>query len=172
MGEDLERHDAPKRPIDLECDIHQVSVGKDQIIVLAGKLHGKVYELFVARSKRQFDTDKGIIRKVKSGHYDLVSLTNEVMIENIGKSFGDNIDRTLARLVSMSLRHGVPLKFIVEQLNKSDEFIRFDKSVSRVLKKYIKDGEEYEGEMCPVCFSKLFYQEGCIKCRCGWSKCG
>ena len=26
--------------------------------------------------------------------------------------------------------------------------------------------------ICPECGNTLFYQEGCVNCRCGYSKCG
>jgi hypothetical protein len=113
----------------------------------------------------------GKIVKVKKNHYRLYH-NSEILIDDLGK-FGSTVERSLARFISMSLRHGVPLKFIVEQLNKSDDFMAFDKSVSRVLKQYIKDGETYESEVCPECKSKLIYFDGCIKCsKCFWSKCG
>jgi len=77
----------------------------------------------------------------------------------------------------MNLRHGTPLQLIVDQLQKNEfaGFFDFDKCVSRVLKKYIKEGEiVISSDVCPECGSKLIYVEGCKSCSnktCGWSKC-
>ena len=73
----------------------------------------------------------------------------------------------------MSLRHGVPLQFIIDQLQRSKEFLGFEKAVSRVLKHYMKEGEVYESkDKCSKCGGKLIFQEGCYVCKsCGNSAC-
>jgi len=175
-NEVLFRKDAPRRPQELECDMFLVKVKDDYIAVLVGKLKGMLYEMFVGGTNEKLkevlkEHKLGKIIKVKKNHYRLYH-NEDILIEDLGK-FGSTVERSLARFISMSLRHGVPLKFIVEQLNKSDDFMSFDKSVSRVLKQYIKDGEVYESEVCPECKNKLVYYDGCIKCsNCFWSKCG
>jgi hypothetical protein len=75
----------------------------------------------------------------------------------------------------MSLRHGTPLQFIVDQLGKSLDFLSYDKAIARVLKFYIGKGEKVlSKEVCPECGSGLIYIEGCKSCSamCGYSKCG
>lgn len=174
-NENVSRRDAPKRPQDLECDIKVLKVKSDHMVILVGKLNGMLYEMFVAiideKDKEKYEKHtSGIIRKVKTNHYRLLC-NEEILIDNLGK-FGSTVERSLARFISMSIRHGVPLRFIVEQLNKSDDFTSFDKSVSRVLKQYIKDGESYK-EICESCGSKMIYYDGCVKCsQCTFSKCG
>jgi len=171
-GKGIERKEAPKRPQDLECDVHHVKVGKDHLVVLAGKLKGKLYEVFVAKTEKELAYDTGTIRKEKRNHYDFL-VGDKVVIDNLGKNFGGSVERTLARFISMGLRSGVALTLIVEQLTKGDDFFSFDIAVSRVLKKYIKNGEVYEADVCDVCKSKLIYYDGCIKCsNCTWTKCG
>ena len=74
----------------------------------------------------------------------------------------------------MSLRHGTPLQFIVEQLNKDTNFLDCERGIARVLKKHIRDGERaITGEkLCGACGEHLIYKEGCLTCpHCGWSKC-
>jgi ribonucleoside-diphosphate reductase alpha chain len=74
----------------------------------------------------------------------------------------------------MSLRHGVSLQFIVTQLLKDKNFVGFEKSVARVLKKYIKSGERVQtSDNCPECKEpSLIYEEGCKRCTsCGWTAC-
>lgn len=174
----VERANASKRPNELECDIHQISVNKEKHIVLVGKLNGSLYEMFVTKNsdgKIDINNHKtGIIRKEKKGHYNLIikNGVEKVVVDDIGKSF-DNIYGSLSRFVSMSLRHGVPLQFIVEQLQKDSNFISFEKAVSRVLKKYIKEGEKVmTNQKCPECKGDLVYRDGCLSCpACGWSKC-
>jgi hypothetical protein len=57
-------------------------------------------------------------------------------------------------------------------MSKSKHFMGFERAVSRVLKKYIKDGEKVmTGDVCPECGGNLRYIEGCVSCTCGWSKC-
>jgi ribonucleoside-diphosphate reductase alpha chain len=174
----VERGHAPKRPKDLECDIHQISVNKKKHIVLIGKLNGSLYEVFVTKNQdEKMDINhhkNGIIRKEKKGHYTLIVKNGEerCIVNNIGKSF-DNIYASLSRFISMSLRHGVPLQFIIDQLQKDSNFVSFEKVVSRVLKKYIKEGEKVmSNQKCPECGSELIYRDGCLSCpQCGWSKC-
>ena len=77
-------------------------------------------------------------------------------------------------MISMALRHGTPLQFIVSQLQKDTLFTDRERSIARVLKSYIKEGEEVvtsEGS-CPECNGKLIYSDGCMICpSCGHSKC-
>ena len=67
----------------------------------------------------------------------------------------------------------MPLEFIVDTLQKSVGFDRFEKVVARVLKKYIKDGEKVmTSDKCPSCGSDLVYENGCKVCKnCGNSTC-
>jgi ribonucleoside-diphosphate reductase alpha chain len=170
------RRNAPKRPDELECDIHRVTVKGQKIIVLVGKHKGSLYEIFVdddASNKIDIQYDQGVIKKISRGRYDLVvkNGSEKLIVENLSKNFGGTYG-VLARLVSMSLRHGTPLQFVVDQLGKTNEFVGFEKGVSRVLKKYIKDGEKVmTGEVCPECGSELQFKEGCVSCLCGWSRC-
>ena len=80
----------------------------------------------------------------------------------------------ITRLASMSLRHGANIKFIVEQLNKSNGNITsFGKAVARILKKYIPEGA-ISKDKCTECGEEsMVYEEGCKKCNsCGASYCG
>ena len=104
----IKRQDAPKRPQDLECDIHEMNVvidgKKERFVSLVGKLHGTVYEIFVTRDlKNKLDFAKhttGIIRKLKKGRYDLIIKNGEehVYIEDISSVF-DTKFASVSRLV-------------------------------------------------------------------------
>lgn len=170
---------APARPEFVECDIYEIKVNKEPLIVLVGKVEDKPYEVFVtANSEKAIDLHKqkhGYIQKRKRGHYDLIddSESENVILPNIGAAF-DSEYGTLGRFISMSLRHGVPVEFIVDQLAKDKNFAGFEKGVSRILKKYIRDETPIlTSEKCPSCGSdSLMYKEGCKTCvSCGWSKC-
>lgn len=167
-----------KRPDELPCDIHEAKYKDDKFIVLIGLNNGEPYEVFVTpNNNNEVDVEKykkGIIKKVKSNHYNLIveNGVTKTMVNNIGKSF-DSLYGTLSRMVSMSLRHGVSLHFIVDQLNKDSGFVAFEKVLSRILKKYIKDGTKASTkDVCPVCNENLIFVNGCKSCPKGcWSKC-
>jgi ribonucleoside-diphosphate reductase alpha chain len=98
---------------------------------------------------------------------------DELVIKDISETFKDTNYAWATRQFSTSLRHGVPVNFIVEQLSKDagSDFHSFGKVIGRVLKKYIPDGSKAT-EKCPSCESKLVFQEGCVLClNCGFSKC-
>jgi ribonucleoside-diphosphate reductase alpha chain len=84
---------------------------------------------------------------------------------------------SLTRMVSLSLRHGVPVNFIVEQLRKDkySDITSFSTALAKVLSKsYVSDGTKYRLEKtCENCGSQdLQYMQGCMTCAaCGVSKC-
>jgi ribonucleoside-diphosphate reductase alpha chain len=164
---------SPKRPTDLECDIYTMQVNKQRVVALVGLYEGAPYEVFITddpdKELRIKNRTKGIIRKVKSGKYDLI-LDEECIIEDIGMVFNHDWG-TLGRMLSSQLRHNIPLQFIVEQLNKTQSFGTFSKAVARVLKKYMQIIVERKA-ICPECGEKMVNEGGCITCKaCGWSKC-
>ena len=170
---------SPKRPEFVECDIYQITVNKEPHIVLVGIIEGKPYEVFVTKNiDKEFNLlsyKKGALHKKKQGYYNLIVYNGDdkVIIENLIEKF-DTVYGTLSRFISMSLRHKVPIDFIVDQLAKDKNFISFEKSVGRILKKYIKENTLVKtSEVCPVCqSSQLMYKEGCKTCvSCGWGKC-
>jgi ribonucleoside-diphosphate reductase alpha chain len=63
---------------------------------------------------------------------------------------------------------------LVSGLQLDNESINTWKNgVERALKKYVPDGKEATGQICPECSDVLVYQEGCMTCKnCGHSRCG
>ena len=177
--EKIPRRWAPVRPEELPCDIHKVtSRGKSHIIIL-GFYHSSLYELFMLDDAdgtlKKILPGNGVVRKGRGGRYDLIHRngTETVVLEDFTRRF-QSPDASLGRLISMALRHGTPLQFVVDQLSKDSSFLDFEKSVSRVLKKYIKEGEEVitSDNRCQECGGGLIFSDGCVACRdCGWSKC-
>jgi len=172
---------APKRDKELDCEIHYSNVMGKSWVFFVGITEGRPYDIFGGKQ-----TNIDIPKKFKTGRikkngrvegvrtYDLILGDEEIIIKDIAKEFSPDIGAN-TRIISTMLRHGIPIKFICEQLNKIGEeadLFCFEKSVARVLKKYIKDGEKAGGK-CPECDGDLIYTDGCVRClQCGWSKCG
>lgn len=163
---------APKRPTDLPCDVYKVTVKGAQYNVIIGLNNDEPYEVMVACGDHPelSKIKTGILRKKTRGHYQLL-LGDEMIIENVTESCNPGED-ALTRMTSAALRHGVPLKFLLEQLSKSKDSINsFAKAISRCLRRYV-DQNETTGLQCPNCSFELKFTEGCISCsQCGYSKC-
>lgn len=185
------QHDAPKRPDKLPCEVHRstIKVGPDQYedwIIFVGIMEGKPYEIFGGTTEnielpKKVTGGHIVKRSFKSGgKYDFYygDAADPTKIKNIVSQFG-NPDRGWAtRMISLSLRHGAPIQYVVEQLqrDKGTDLWDFQKVIARVLKKFIEDGTQAKAEkVCPECGDEdsLRYQEGCLSCQsCGMSKCG
>ena len=176
--EDIPYHCAPKRPQTLECDIHHCTVKGEKWLVLIGMFNGKPYELFCGTQEDLYlprSVTTGYITKDK-GQYNL-SIQNKrtnVEYKNIADILMTAEQKALTRMISLSLRHGVPLEFITKQLRKSkNDITDFASAVSRVLGKYETQDVD-EGEKCPKCGELMIKREGCVQCsdeNCGYSKC-
>jgi len=176
-GTKIIKRSAPKRPKELECDIHHVTAKGKDWIVLVGLLYNDPYEVFAFKQKyisisKQIKTGKLI--KIKSGYYSL-ELENGAILGNINEMFERDEEEALTRTLSMALRHGVDIKYSIEQLNKAEgTIISFSKAIARTLKKYIPDNTVPSNAKCPKCDDPvgLVYKEGCEMCKsCGFSKC-
>ena len=176
--------DAPKRPEVLECDIYHTSVKGQKWVVLVGLLDGKPYEVIGGEASqieipRKFK--KGMLTKrtfkTTNSKYDLV-IGNEdpLSIKDVVSVFDNANHAGYTRTISLALRHGAPVQYLVEQMQKDKEadLFSFSKVIARCLKNYIVDGTKVD-KTCPHCGAEgsLVYQEGCVTCKsCGSSKCG
>jgi ribonucleoside-diphosphate reductase alpha chain len=172
MDKIIVRH-APKRPKKLPCDIYKVTYQGKTWIVFVGLLDNKPYEIFAGTSEDVTipkNITDGYIIKQKSRHYSF-EYDGEIIINNICKTFANKENDAFARTISMGLRHGAPIQYVVETLNKSEgDITHLAKVLARTLKKYIEDGQV--AGKCPDCGTPLLYREGCICCpSCGFSKC-
>jgi len=171
IGQKTSSH--PKRLQTLDADIYSVSVKGEKYCVVVGLQNGVPYEIFGGHLNGiglKSNFKKGKITKVKRGQYALEF--DDVNIEDFSKQFTPT-EQILFRMVSLNMRHGVPLKFIIEQLYKAaNDITSMASAAARVLKKYIPDGEVATGHVCPSCGSKeLHYMGGCVSCSCGWARC-
>ena len=166
-------HTAPERLPILDADVHIVTVKGDKFCIAVGIQNGQPYEIFGGHLNGlglKSNFKKGKIHKVKNKQYSLE--IDDITIDDFSKQFTPT-EQIMFRLASTSLRHGVPIQFIVEQLQKATEDITsMGSAAARVLKKYIPQGEVAKGQSCPSCGNGLVYLEGCVSCTtCGWSKC-
>lgn len=170
---------APKRPDDLDCEIHHSTVKGEKWIVIVGLLENDPYEVFAFKQKqiqlpRSFK--EGTLRKVKRGHYDLLERgadADGMRISDIRSLFDTDEEEALTRIISTALRHGADVKFVVEQLNKSEgTVVSFAKAIARTLKKYL-DADAEVAIKCEECGSdNVAFEDGCFTCKnCGSSKC-
>jgi len=182
--EDFVNHQAPKRPVELPCDIKFTRVKGEDWVVLVGLMNGRPYEVMGGKTELveipKTCTDGLLVknsRKTVPSRYDLKLGKNghSVYLKNIVKLFDNPEHSAFTRVISLALRHGADIKFVVEQLmkDKDSDMFSFAKSISRALKTYIKDGEQATDKTCFACGKEgLVYMEGCLSCKiCGISKC-
>lgn len=162
--------DSIKRPKDVEGHGYSVSVMGDRYYVIVGLVDGKPYEVFAMKNGKV--NKEGILRKVKRGEYNFLTEDGDVIINSIESKMTDE-QEAIARLISGSLRHGMDVKFVVEQLNKtSGTVVSFNKAIARTLKRYIPDGTK-STVTCDNCGSdNVVFENGCQVCKdCGNDKC-
>jgi ribonucleoside-diphosphate reductase alpha chain len=174
---DIVRAHAPKRPLELPCDIHHTSVRGDKWTVLVGLLDGRPYEVFCAPQDNFEIAPKyknGIMVKNGGGSYYLD--TGDFKLKNISSYLNTDEHKVITRLLSTCLRHGVPMPFISDQLAKADgTIVDFSKAILRVLKKYGDIPSHCKkNKICETCGStNIVVKSGCPECLdCGTSKCG
>jgi ribonucleoside-diphosphate reductase alpha chain len=179
-----------KRPEKLEADVVRFQNNKEKWIAFIGLLDSKPYEIFTGLS----DDEDGILlpRSITGGYiiksydsegnsrYDFQYINKrgyKTTIEGLSYKFNP-VFWNYAKLISGTLRHGMPIHKVVElvtSLQLDNETINSWKAgVARALKKYIPDGTLAENMVCDECGSnEVVYQEGCLTClACGNSKCG
>lgn len=179
-----------KRPQVLEADVVRFQNNKEKWIAFVGIIDGRPYEIFTGLA----DDEEGILlpRWVNEGliiknrdengnsRYDF-QFKNlrgyKTTIEGLSHKFNPEF-WNYAKLISGTLRHGMPLESVVELINRMElnleSINNWKAGVARALKRYIPDGTSVSGQKCSNCGSgEVMYQEGCLTCKsCGSSKCG
>lgn len=182
--ETIVKNNAPRRPEQLACDIHHMTISGKPWFVVLGLLAGEPYEVFCTDNTHMHYTNDdsillskkhqhGLLKKMGRGEYYLLSTEGEKLLPSSLSGLLNSEHEAVTRMVSTSLRHGADIKYVVEQLSKvKGDLSSFSKCLARALKKYIKDGSRVSGEDCPQCGQQLVFAEGCKNCpSCGWSKC-
>lgn len=179
-----------RRPDVLECDVVRFQNNKEKWVAFVGLLDGHPYEIFTGLQ----DDEEGIVlpKTVTKGRiiktvlpdgtkrYDFqfqnkrgYKMTVEGLSEKFNKEYWN-----YAKLISGVLRYRMPIENVIKLVNslqlESENINTWKVGVSRALKKYVIDGTEAKGQICPNCgHETLVYQEGCLICKhCGASRCG
>lgn len=187
---DFKETTAPKRPKSLYTEIIRFQNNHEKWIAFIGLLDGRPYEIFTGKEEDDtFLIPKSITRgwiiknKCEDGskRYDFSFEDKQgykTTIEGLSRFF-DKTYWNYAKLISGVLRHGMPLRFVVDlvsNLHLDDDSINTWKNgVDRALRKFIPDGTEAVNKKCSKCKDPegLIYEEGCLHCKsCGHSKCG
>lgn len=178
-----------KRPEVLTADIVRFQNNKEKWIAFIGTIEGKAYEVFTGLADDEDGivlprwVSNGLIIKARnsdgSSRYDFQYENKrgyKTTIEGLSHKF-DPEYWNYAKLISSTLRYGMPIDKIVDLINSlqldSQSINTWKNGVVRALKRYVEDGTEAKGR-CQNCNSdQLVYQEGCLTCTdCGSSKCG
>lgn len=186
--QDFQETKAPPRPKNLEAEIVRFQNSHEKWIAVVGVLNGRPYEVFTGRAEEFYLPTwvaKGWVIKNRNqkgeSRYDFQfedKYGYKVTIEGLSRSF-DKEFWNYAKLISGILRHGMPLQYVVNLVEKlsfaEDNINTWKNGVVRALKKFIPDGTIAGRRKCPECGETggLIYKEGCISCtNCGYSKCG
>jgi ribonucleoside-diphosphate reductase alpha chain len=182
----FEDNHAPKRPKRLEGEIIRFQNNHEKWIGVVGLLEGRPYEIFTGKLENGLSELPNSIKECEivklrdedgRSYYEMqYEQGDEKYAYNLSKSFNPEY-WNYAKLISSVLRHGMPLLYVqnlIQSLDLHDEHLNTWKNgISRIVKKFIRDGEKAEGT-CQDCGSEnLEYKEGCLTCvSCGSSKCG
>ena len=178
------------RPKELECDVVRFQNNKEKWVAFVGLLDGYPYEIFTGLQ----DDEEGISlpKTVTKGR--IIKQTNEdgshrydfqfenkrgykTTVEGLSEKFNPEY-WNYAKLISGVLRYRMPIDHVIKLVGslqlKSESINTWKNGVERALKKYVVDGTQAKGQVCPVCGQEtLVYQEGCLICtNCGASRCG
>ena len=179
-----------KRPQVLEADVVRFQNNKEKWIAFIGLIDDKPYEVFTGLA----DDEDGILIPRWANNGVIIKNRNEdgtsrydfqyknkrgykTTIEGLSHKFNPEY-WNYAKLISSTLRHGMPIDKIVDLINSlqldSESINTWKNGVVRALKRYVEDGTQAKGQTCSNCNStSLIYQEGCLTCKdCGSSKCG
>lgn len=103
-------------------------------------------------------------------------IDNELIEAQLEKVKGNQSHNKIAKMVSMCLRHNLPIASIVVALeNLEEDYISsLVTAVRKFLGSVVKDGTKVVGRTCSACGSEnLAFEAGCSKClECGSAACG
>lgn len=170
---------APKRPKDLDADIHHVSIGGKSWAVVIGLMDNRPYEVFSGRGlilPRANKIEYATITKDKPKKYSLKMKIVDNGIDEVSdltEIYDNDEQRVITRAVCTQLRHGIPVEFIINALKDNEgSMYTYSAVLARVLKKYATKAT-YMVKHCSECKgTNMALVDGCVSCNdCGSSKC-
>lgn len=173
------------RPDVLECDVVRFQNNKEKWVALVGLLNGYPYEIFTGLQ----DDEEGIVlpKMVTKGkiikqtdangkhRYDFQFENRrgyKTTVEGLSEKFNPEY-WNYAKLISGVLRYRMPIANVIKLVGSlqlgSENINNWKNGVERALKKYVTDGTEAKGQVCPECGQEtLVYQDGSLVCtNCG-----
>lgn len=173
------------RPDVLECDVVRFQNNKEKWVALVGLLNGYPYEIFTGLQ----DDEEGIVlpKMVTKGkiikqtdangkhRYDFQFENRrgyKTTVEGLSEKFNPEY-WNYAKLISGVLRYRMPIANVIKLVGSlqlgSENINNWKNGVERALKKYVTDGTEAKGQICPECGKEtLVYQDGSLVCtNCG-----
>lgn len=165
------QYSAPKRPKVLQAELFGIKNKGQYYKIIVGLLDNKPYEVFATEVSEMPTSSKGTITKVKKHVYKWTSDSGEI-IDNIRLMSDKLEERACTLYLSMLLRHGVQIPYIIKTAKKVDDNIAsFTSAICRVLSKYVSQVKDPK-EVCPECGQPLVREGGCIHCSsCSYSAC-
>jgi len=161
----------------------------------------KKEEVFYPKLRKRPKVTKGVTVKTKVGCGNMYVTLNEdklglcELFAIMGKSGGcvASHSEAVSRLISLALRSGINPNDIVDQIKgircpmqameEGGSVLSCSDGIARVIERYLKDnnkfiknGKNNMGDVCPQCpdcEGMLTFSEGCVSCKsCGYSRCG
>jgi ribonucleoside-diphosphate reductase alpha chain len=149
--------------------------GSRQEQVISSASEGKT---FSGKTQNVLDAKRICVDTSEGKVYINVSLSPEkdpleVFITSPVESKHYEIYESFARIFSVALRNGVPVKKLLSQLEKANQKYGSVSSIpSAIIRAFRMIGINSHEESCPDCGGILVLEEGCVKClTCGYTKC-
>lgn len=178
---EIPKSDAPKRPESLNAQAYTFVVKGSAYYVVIGLMNEEPFEIFTGMNLTKDEelyipkwAKAGKLIKKGSREYAYLVMKEDKKHEfSLTNGHSDPTADGLTRMISLALRHGADVAYVVQQLEKTaGDMTTFAKVLGRALKKYIAEGHE-GGDTCEACGSKNVKRVGgCRECKdCGWSGC-
>jgi ribonucleoside-diphosphate reductase alpha chain len=185
---------APKRPYSLKAHYYTIFVSKENSIkeykltgiekivipysIIIGFLKNRPFEIFIiSNMDKKYNVpiilndkariDGNLIKEYKNW-YNFES--DSFLLRDLPD--GEHDEKLLSMNLSIEMRSGIPLQFIIKTIKKTQPLIgSFGYKLCKILSYYVQDGTS-EGGKCPDCGGLLTYEAGCVICKsCGYSVC-
>ena len=162
-----------KRPKTIPAYFHEIQTiencEKKSYYVFVGTVDSKPYEIFILDASPKVGYNfpsKGNITKVSKGEYQFEYGNNKFKVNT------EKTHKEISLYLSMLLRHGTPLEYIIKVIDKTNPISgSFKHKLIKILSGYIPNNTN-SGVKCPDCGDNLVYENGCTICKsCGHTKC-